>query len=172
MLKKLALFLIKRKDAFYDLSYRTGATKVDRRKDVDREYNPQGGRRIGVNFSTGEVLNGDQLMNMVANEVSEKLADRDIARQFKVPADQCSKQSYLHHIGYLNSSDMHSMAVLATPMPVYMLQQITCFHTLLHGICGLCLFLSRCKAVAVQHVPAAIAANCTIKIELNLPKKN
>ena len=29
MLKSLALYLTKRKDAFYELSYRTGATKVD-----------------------------------------------------------------------------------------------------------------------------------------------
>ena len=29
MLKKLALYLTKKKDAFYELSYRTGATKVE-----------------------------------------------------------------------------------------------------------------------------------------------
>ncbi len=35
MLKKLALHLIKKKDAFYDLSYRTGATKVDSWIDIE-----------------------------------------------------------------------------------------------------------------------------------------
>ncbi len=35
MLKKLALYLSKRKDAFYDLSYRTGATKVDSWIDIE-----------------------------------------------------------------------------------------------------------------------------------------
>jgi oxepin-CoA hydrolase/3-oxo-5,6-dehydrosuberyl-CoA semialdehyde dehydrogenase len=35
MLKKLALYLTKRKDAFYDLSYRTGATKVDSWIDIE-----------------------------------------------------------------------------------------------------------------------------------------
>lgn len=35
MLKKLALYLIKKKDAFYDLSYRTGATKVDSWIDIE-----------------------------------------------------------------------------------------------------------------------------------------
>ena len=35
MLKKLALYLTKRKDTFYDLSYRTGATKVDSWIDIE-----------------------------------------------------------------------------------------------------------------------------------------
>ena len=35
MLKKLAMYLIKRKDAFYELSYRTGATKVDSWIDIE-----------------------------------------------------------------------------------------------------------------------------------------
>lgn len=35
MLKKLALYLTKRKDAFYELSYRTGATKVDSWIDIE-----------------------------------------------------------------------------------------------------------------------------------------
>ena len=35
MLKKLALYLTKRKDAFYTLSYRTGATKVDSWIDIE-----------------------------------------------------------------------------------------------------------------------------------------
>jgi oxepin-CoA hydrolase/3-oxo-5,6-dehydrosuberyl-CoA semialdehyde dehydrogenase len=35
MLKKLALYLIKKKDAFYELSYRTGATKVDSWIDIE-----------------------------------------------------------------------------------------------------------------------------------------
>ncbi|MEJ6792139.1 MAG: phenylacetic acid degradation bifunctional protein PaaZ [Lacinutrix sp.] len=35
MLKSLALYLTKRKDAFYDLSYRTGATKVDSWIDIE-----------------------------------------------------------------------------------------------------------------------------------------
>ncbi|WP_461598949.1 phenylacetic acid degradation bifunctional protein PaaZ [Winogradskyella sp.] len=35
MLKKLALYLTKRKDSFYDLSYRTGATKVDSWIDIE-----------------------------------------------------------------------------------------------------------------------------------------
>lgn len=35
MLKKIALYLTKRKDAFYDLSYRTGATKVDSWIDIE-----------------------------------------------------------------------------------------------------------------------------------------
>lgn len=35
MLKKLAFYLIKRKEAFYDLSYRTGATKVDSWIDIE-----------------------------------------------------------------------------------------------------------------------------------------
>ena len=35
MLKKLALYLIKKKQAFYDLSYRTGATKVDSWIDIE-----------------------------------------------------------------------------------------------------------------------------------------
>lgn len=35
MLKKLAFFLIKKKDAFYELSYRTGATKVDGWIDIE-----------------------------------------------------------------------------------------------------------------------------------------
>ena len=35
MLKKLALFLIKKKAAFYELSYRTGATKVDSWIDIE-----------------------------------------------------------------------------------------------------------------------------------------
>ena len=35
MLKKLALYLTKKKDAFYDLSYRTGATKVDSWIDIE-----------------------------------------------------------------------------------------------------------------------------------------
>ncbi len=39
MLKKLALYLIKRKDAFYELSYRTGATKVDSWIDIEGGFN-------------------------------------------------------------------------------------------------------------------------------------
>lgn len=35
MLKRLALYLTKRKDAFYELSYRTGATKVDSWIDIE-----------------------------------------------------------------------------------------------------------------------------------------
>ena len=35
MLKKLALYLIKKKDEFYELSYRTGATKVDSWIDIE-----------------------------------------------------------------------------------------------------------------------------------------
>lgn len=35
MLKKLALYLTKRKDAFYELSFRTGATKVDSWIDIE-----------------------------------------------------------------------------------------------------------------------------------------
>jgi oxepin-CoA hydrolase/3-oxo-5,6-dehydrosuberyl-CoA semialdehyde dehydrogenase len=35
MIKKLALYLVKRKDAFYELSYRTGATKVDSWIDIE-----------------------------------------------------------------------------------------------------------------------------------------
>jgi oxepin-CoA hydrolase/3-oxo-5,6-dehydrosuberyl-CoA semialdehyde dehydrogenase len=35
MLKKLAMYLTKRKDAFYELSYRTGATKVDSWIDIE-----------------------------------------------------------------------------------------------------------------------------------------
>ncbi|MBN4070310.1 phenylacetic acid degradation bifunctional protein PaaZ [Olleya sp. AH-315-F22] len=35
MLKKLAFYLIKKKDAFYELSYRTGATKVDSWIDIE-----------------------------------------------------------------------------------------------------------------------------------------
>jgi len=35
MLKKLALYLIKKKEAFYELSYRTGATKVDSWIDIE-----------------------------------------------------------------------------------------------------------------------------------------
>lgn len=35
MLKKLALYLTKKKEAFYDLSYRTGATKVDSWIDIE-----------------------------------------------------------------------------------------------------------------------------------------
>jgi len=35
MLKKLAMYLSKKKDAFYDLSYRTGATKVDSWIDIE-----------------------------------------------------------------------------------------------------------------------------------------
>ena len=35
MLKKLALYLVKRKDAFYELSYRTGATKIDSWIDIE-----------------------------------------------------------------------------------------------------------------------------------------
>ena len=35
MLKKLAMYLTKRKNAFYDLSYRTGATKVDSWIDIE-----------------------------------------------------------------------------------------------------------------------------------------
>ena len=35
MLKSLALYLTKRKDAFYELSYRTGATKVDSWIDIE-----------------------------------------------------------------------------------------------------------------------------------------
>ncbi len=35
MLKKLALYLTKRKDAFYELSYRTGATKLDSWIDIE-----------------------------------------------------------------------------------------------------------------------------------------
>lgn len=35
MIKKLALFLTKKKDAFYELSYRTGATKVDSWIDIE-----------------------------------------------------------------------------------------------------------------------------------------
>ena len=35
MLKTLALYLTKRKDAFYELSYRTGATKVDSWIDIE-----------------------------------------------------------------------------------------------------------------------------------------
>ncbi|MEM6379231.1 MAG: 3,4-dehydroadipyl-CoA semialdehyde dehydrogenase, partial [Bacteroidota bacterium] len=35
MLKKLALYLSKRKDAFYEISYRTGATKVDSWIDIE-----------------------------------------------------------------------------------------------------------------------------------------
>jgi len=35
MLKKLALYLTKRKEAFYDLSYRTGATRVDSWIDIE-----------------------------------------------------------------------------------------------------------------------------------------
>jgi len=35
MIKKLALYLTKKKDAFYDLSYRTGATKVDSWIDIE-----------------------------------------------------------------------------------------------------------------------------------------
>jgi len=35
MLKKLALHLVKKKDAFYELSYRTGATKVDSWIDIE-----------------------------------------------------------------------------------------------------------------------------------------
>lgn len=35
MLKKLALYLTKRKEAFYDLSYRTGATKIDSWIDIE-----------------------------------------------------------------------------------------------------------------------------------------
>ena len=39
MLKKLALYLIKRKEAFYELSYRTGATKVDSWIDIEGGFN-------------------------------------------------------------------------------------------------------------------------------------
>jgi oxepin-CoA hydrolase / 3-oxo-5,6-dehydrosuberyl-CoA semialdehyde dehydrogenase len=39
MLKKLALYLIKRKDAFYELSFRTGATKVDSWIDIEGGFN-------------------------------------------------------------------------------------------------------------------------------------
>ncbi|HAT65032.1 MAG TPA: phenylacetic acid degradation bifunctional protein PaaZ, partial [Flavobacteriaceae bacterium] len=35
MLKKLAMYLTKRKDAFYELSYRTGATKIDSWIDIE-----------------------------------------------------------------------------------------------------------------------------------------
>lgn len=35
MLKSLALYLTKRKDAFYELSFRTGATKVDSWIDIE-----------------------------------------------------------------------------------------------------------------------------------------
>ena len=35
MLKKIAFYLIKRKAAFYELSYRTGATKVDSWIDIE-----------------------------------------------------------------------------------------------------------------------------------------
>jgi len=35
MLKKLAFYLIKKKQSFYDLSYRTGATKVDSWIDIE-----------------------------------------------------------------------------------------------------------------------------------------
>ncbi|MCB0444367.1 MAG: aldehyde dehydrogenase family protein, partial [Gelidibacter sp.] len=35
MLKKLALYLTKRKEAFYELSYRTGATKIDSWIDIE-----------------------------------------------------------------------------------------------------------------------------------------
>ena len=35
MLKKMALYLTKKKDAFYDLSYRTGATKIDSWIDIE-----------------------------------------------------------------------------------------------------------------------------------------
>ncbi|MDT0555849.1 phenylacetic acid degradation bifunctional protein PaaZ [Patiriisocius hiemis] len=35
MLKKLALYLVKRKDDFYELSYRTGATKIDSWIDIE-----------------------------------------------------------------------------------------------------------------------------------------
>ena len=35
MLKKLALYLTKRKDAFYEISFRTGATKVDSWIDIE-----------------------------------------------------------------------------------------------------------------------------------------
>ncbi len=35
MLKKLALYLTKRKDAFYEISYRTGATKIDSWIDIE-----------------------------------------------------------------------------------------------------------------------------------------
>ena len=35
MLKKIAMYLVKKKDAFYELSYRTGATKVDSWIDIE-----------------------------------------------------------------------------------------------------------------------------------------
>ena len=39
MLKKLSFHLIKKKDAFYELSYRTGATKVDSWIDIEGGFN-------------------------------------------------------------------------------------------------------------------------------------
>ena len=42
MLKSLALYLTKRKDAFYELSYRAGATKVDSWIDIE-------GFRVNIN---------------------------------------------------------------------------------------------------------------------------
>lgn len=85
-LRPLASEVVKHPDlgrTFVSMSDR-GSVEVDRIHEVETEFNPQISRRIGVSFDDGQVLNGDQIMEMVANEVTEKLGHIEEAQPFTI----------------------------------------------------------------------------------------
>ena len=91
MLKKLALYLTKRKDAFYDLSYRTGATKVDSWIDIEGGFG-----NLFANASLRKLF-PNQLYHVEGDAIDLSRGGRFMAHHIMVP-----KKGVAVHINAFN----------------------------------------------------------------------
>ncbi len=91
MLKKLALYLTKRKDAFYDLSYRTGATKVDSWIDIEGGFG-----NLFANASLRKLF-PNQSFHVEGNPIDLSRGGRFMAHHIMVP-----KKGVAVHINAFN----------------------------------------------------------------------
>ena len=91
MLKKLALYLTKRKEAFYDLSYRTGATRVDSWIDIEGGFG-----NLFANASLRKLF-PNQSYHVEGNPIDLSRGGRFMAHHIMVP-----KKGVAVHINAFN----------------------------------------------------------------------
>ncbi|MEZ4795739.1 MAG: phenylacetic acid degradation bifunctional protein PaaZ [Flavobacteriaceae bacterium] len=91
MLKKLALYLTKRKEAFYELSYRTGATKVDSWIDIEGGFG-----NLFANASLRKLF-PNQSYHVEGNPIDLSRGGRFMAHHIMVP-----KKGVAVHINAFN----------------------------------------------------------------------
>jgi len=91
MIKKLALYLTKKKDAFYELSYRTGATKVDSWIDIEGGFG-----NLFANASLRKLF-PNQLYHVEGDAIDLSRGGRFMAHHIMVP-----KKGVAVHINAFN----------------------------------------------------------------------